>query len=154
MYTARAPRNQKLIMNPCQNSLLLNKTFWLRCVMLLTTAHLWLSNSKSKAYLHLILQKEAIGLCVSGWKVLNFYGIVYGNQLQICLSKKENRLPLFDLSSNASSIFTADYPYSSASMRQCYTNASSMGEEMVGLLPFYLCCTNIQGFDCHVCSYR
>jgi len=75
----------------------------------------------------------------------NFYSTVYGNQLQTYVSKKENRLLSFDLSSNTSSIFTADYPHSSASIRQNHTNASSIGEEMVGLVPFHLCCNKYTG---------
>lgn len=116
---------------------------------MLTTADLRLVNSESKAYLHVILYKEgkqATGLCISGWKMLKKTFIaVYGNHLHTYVSKKENRLLSFDLSSNALSIFTADYPHSSASIRQNHKNASSIGEEMVGLVPFYLCCNKYTG---------
>lgn len=72
VYTARAPSNWKQITSPCQNRLPLNKTFRLRCGMMLNTADLQLANRESKACLHVILYKEgkqATGR-ISRWKML------------------------------------------------------------------------------------
>lgn len=122
---------------------------------MLTTAGLWLEQSKSRVYLRVILYKESkpttdlLHFWVEDVKE-SFRSAVYRHQPHSCKRKqKANRLLSFSFSVMPQVSFqqTTDSSTSIRRKKTTNTKASSVGKEMVGHLLLYLCCKKYTGLQ-------